>query len=78
MKDFCSQQVPSLPKRNKVAATKTLAVPKTVAEINDMEPPPQETVDVVNSESGEEVDENEIVHVAVFHHEQNIFIEDLE
>ena len=70
--------MPSLPKRNKVAATKTLAVPKTVAENNDMEsenknmePPTQETVDVANSESNEDLDEDEIVHVAVVHHEEN-------
>ena len=70
--------MPSLPKRNKVAATKTSAVPKTVAENNDMEfeinhmePPPQETVDVANSESNEDLDEDEIVHIAVVHHEEN-------
>ena len=79
MKDYFSQQVAtSLPKRNKVAATKTLAVPKTVAESNDMEferndvePAHQETA-VVNSESDlEDLDENEIVHAAVVHHEED-------
>ena len=78
IKDYCSQQVPSLPKRTKRALNKTAAVSKTVAESNDMEfesndmePAHQETA-VVNSESDlEDLDENEIVHAAVVHHEED-------
>ena len=41
------------------------------SENNHMEPPPQETVDVANSETDEDLDEDETVHVAVVHHEEN-------
>ena len=72
MKDYFSQQVPNLPKWNRITP-KTSVVPKSfpkTLDSNRVQTAAQETA-VVISESDEDLDENEIVHAAVVHHEEN-------